>query len=329
MSVERLQAEADRLAGDGEWGPLAELLSSAGRETILRRPTLAYRFGEALYHTGRLQELDGFAREFEEAAREAADMAGTLRALNLSFTAAFETGDIGRARDRAERLLELAHAEDDREMQARAANNLGLVHNLQGNPEEALRCYEMAIPLYDALGQKRGLAQTYHNRGISYRDLGRLDDAVKSFRRAADLAEEIGYEFLSVMTVVSRAEVELRRGDEQYAAGLAERGVENARQVGDPVTEAEALRVRALVHADGGSPVPEYAARDLERAEDLARETGASLLLAEIQRDKGRLLGKEGRVEEARDHLESAAHLFASLGALELEREVDEQLAAL
>ncbi|MFQ5689535.1 MAG: tetratricopeptide repeat protein [Gemmatimonadota bacterium] len=323
-TADPVERQAESLARQGQWGEVYALLSSLDREALLGQGPQAYRYGEALYHTGRMEELASFAADLEEAARAESDILGLMKAINLGGIAAFELGRTRAAERRFESLMELAESESDREMMARAATNIGAVANLRGDPEKALQHYHLAAPLYEKLRHVRGLAQIHHNLGISYRDMDRLEDSVTSYLRAAMLAAGIDYQPLVAMATIGRAEAELRSGDASLCAVLVERGLEEARQVGDPISEAEALRVRGLARA---AVHPAKARADLEEAVRLAQQTGNSLLEAEGKRDLGRLLLGEGDGREGVGLLNEAAEMFRTLGAEAEVARLEEELA--
>lgn len=342
MRSDPLQSRAGKLATDGRWSELYELLRERPAEATASDPALAYRFGEALYHTGRMEELAAYATVCESVTRRGADPVGTMRALNLAGIAAFELGETAKAREKFDALMELAEAERDEEMLARAANNLGAISNLRGRRHEALAYYHLAIPLYQKMGQPKGLAQTHHNLGMSYRDLGRLEDSAAAYGHAVALAGGIGYRPLVAMSTVGRAEAELLRGDLPLARQLVERGLALARAVPDPISEAEALRVRGLVQAGesaavaaevrepgaGAAGAVEAALADLEGAAELARTTRNALLEAEVERDIGRLELRRGRRDEGRRRLEAAASRLDALGAVAEARALREEAEA-
>jgi len=316
------------LAAEGEWEWLRESLGEIERPSVAADPILAYAFGEALYHTGRMRELAAFAQEYEETARAAADPRETMRALNLRGIAAFELGEMEDSHQSFDTLMELAEAEGDEEMLARAANNLGAIANLRGRRHEAIAYYSLAIPIYQKLNQARGLAQTHHNLGLSYRDLGRPDDSAAAYSRAISLAEGISYPLVVAMSTVGRAEIELQRGDVELSRRLVDRGLTLSRGVPDPISEAEALRVRGLAKARQAGSAESRAQADLEAALLLARDTGNRLLEAEINRDMGRLALERGESSEAAQLLESSLRGFHTIGAAAEARVVEKELAA-
>ena len=103
-------------------------------------------------------------------------------------------------------------------------------------------------------------------------------------------------------------------GDGNLGFELANRGVDLARRLSDPITEGNGLRVRALARAAGEDQWAETIA-DLENALRLAADTGNLLLEAEVNRDFGRLLAKRKDWPAARDYLATACKLLENLGA--------------
>lgn len=305
---------ADRLAEAGEWEELYREFRDRDREELLSRRSLAYRFGEALFHTGRMEELSGYAGAYETAARDRSDSSGLLEAINLAGIAAFEQGRTDFASDQFTKLMDLAEAEESTDMMARAANGLGSVAVLKGDHDGALSHFRLAAPLYERLGRVRGLAQLRHNSGICFRDLGRFDEAVRSFRRASELSESIGYGFLAGLARAGRAEVELRKGNVDFGRQLAERGLQQIRDVGDPISEAEALRVLGLAEAAAPS-ARDDGLRHLRDALETARSTDSTLLEGEIERDLAGLLLDDDRRDEGRERLETALEIFRRVGA--------------
>lgn len=325
-SPESLARRADELAAANEWAELHEFLSSLDRDLLLDRRALASRFGEALYHTDRVEELGEFARAFEAAARSRADVPGILWAVAAAGNAAFQLGETEDARSRYERLVELAEAEDDDEMLAKGFNNLGALATLRGQPDEALSYYQLAQPLYERLAHTEGTAQLKHNQSISYRDLGCLDDAVQSARQAIALAEEIGNEPLVIVTSLGRTETEIRRGDVAMSRELIDRVFPRAEATGNPHFEAEALRIRGLVAKSASPPDPESALDDLGEALEKLAAVRRPLLEAETERDRAEVLLETGRADAAESSFRRARRIFASIGADAYAREVEERL---
>jgi len=228
--------------------------------------------------------------------------------------------------------------EGEQPLMAKAAISLGALANLRGEPEKALAFYQLALPPLDRQCDTRGLGQVHHNLGMSYRDLGKLEDAVDEYRHATRLAQNSGFAPQAAMSTIGRAEVEVMSGDFALGFQLAERGLLMAADIGDPITEGTAYRIRALalvgvgpsnVAVGIGPEELDRAAADLAKAADLAESAGHALLLAEVWRDLGRLDHRRGCRPQARINLTRARDALASLGATVAASELSGELEAL
>jgi tetratricopeptide (TPR) repeat protein len=328
-STIRTREKSDGLADDSRWSELFCFLEGVPGAERVDDAHLAYRYGEALYHTGRMGLLASHAQAFETAARRARDVPALLRALNLKGIAAFELGVPDEAREAFEALMELSEAESDDDMLARAALNLGALANLQGNPADALAMYQLALPLFQKLGQTRGLSQTHQSLGMSYRDLEKWAEAEDAYREAMRLGTGFGYAPIVAMAAIGRSEVQVLRGDPHAALSLVEWGLQLSRQLGDPISEGTALRVRGTARAATDRSPVLRARGDLQQALALARSTDNLLLEAETLRDLARTADLITDTESARQHYEDAAKAFDRLGARHSVREMQDRIAAL
>ena len=332
-----IRSKADHLASEARWDALRDLLGSVPATELLRLG-LAYRFGESLYFTGRIVELRDHAQAYEQAARATAEPEAVLYARNLAGIAAFELGLMDEAASILENLIDRAMEENMQPLMARAAISLGALANLRGEPEKALTYYQLALPPLDRRCDTRGLGQVHHNLGMSYRDLGQLDDAVDEYRHATRIAQNSNFPPQVAMSILGRAEIEVFRGDLALGFLLAERGRLLAADIGDPISEGTAYRIRALarvgVDLPGDSAAPgqeefDAAAGDLALAADLADRTGNALLQGEVWRDLGRLDGRRGLFPQARLNLTRARDTLSSLGASGAAAELDDELVVL
>lgn len=329
-----IRSTTDRLASEARWDAVRDLLESLSAEELLR-VDLAYRFGEALYFTGRITDLKAHAEAYEQAARTAAEPVAVLYARNLAGIAAFELGLMDEAAAILEGLIDRAMEEGAQLLMAKAAISLGALANLRGEPQKARMYYRLALPPLDRRCDTRGLGQVHHNLGMSYRDLGQLEDAIDEYRHATRIAQNSGFAPQVAMSNLGRAEVEVLRGDFALGFLLAERGLLLAVDIGDPISEGTAYRIRALARvgagpanvsrAVGGEEL-DAAAADLTKAADLADRTGHALLQAEVWRDLGRLDSRRGCRPQARLNLTRARDALVSLGASAAAAELSDEI---
>lgn len=305
-------AEARARAAARDWQGLARMAAELPPEQLQAEPELGYLCADSLHRTGSAERALQLATALEPALRRNGDRRLMLRLVNLIGVVLFETGRSDEAEQRFGDLLEEAVTWGDDEFAARASNNLGVISNIRGRKEMALTYYERALAAYQRLGHVRGLAQTYYNLGITYRDLDRPADAEDRYRRATELAEQSQSMDVVALAETERAVLHVRGGDALLAERWARRALQRFEQLGDPVRRAEAVRVLASSLRARGR---------LEEARDCLVEAAATaaranlLLRAEVQRDLGLLLRDLGQLAEARDALLDAAAHFERLGS--------------
>jgi tetratricopeptide (TPR) repeat protein len=306
--------QARARAGAGAWREVAALLATE-YEPVAQRPERVTLYAEALLRSGEPQRARACLRAAAPQLETGVHRAAHRTALNLLGAASFAVGALDEAEAAWDRVLELAQQNDDATLVARATNNLGAVANLRGARHEALRLYNLAVPVYQRLGELRGLAETFHNLAITYRDLGDLVRADEYEQRVIGYAREAGAPRLAVMAQVGRAEVALRGGDPRLAAVAASRAADEAARLGDTATEADALRCAGEAHTALGDHA---AARRL--LDDAAARAGAAvqaLMQAEIDLASAHLALAMGDRPRARLDAARAAERFATLGSEE------------
>jgi tetratricopeptide (TPR) repeat protein len=310
--LDDLGAKARSCAARGRWKELRALLGRRPEE-LERRPELAVMLAEAQLRTGRLGTALALLRRTMPALERSGNAPELRRAVNMLGAAHFELGQLSEAEAAFGRALELASAAGADLIVGRATNNLGLIANIRGRPGTALSLYRLAIPAYQRAGNARGLAETFHNMAVSFRDLRQLEEADRHERRTTEFAREAGSAQLLAMAAAGRAELSLLRGDARVAEVGALAAAERYRGIPDPIGEADALRLAGAARLALGAPA---AARPLlDRAVARAREHGSALVEAESRRARAAVLAAlDDRTGAAAD-VAAALALYQGLGA--------------
>lgn len=319
-------ATARAHAQAGAWGEVRALISEQ-RAAAVTQPELALLYGESLVRTGFSREARSWLDEILPAIERMGDRAALRRGTNMLGVAHFELGDLEDAETAWARTLELARYDEDDLLIARATNNLGTIENVRGRREAALSLYQLAIPAYQRLGNPLGLAESFHNMAITYRDSDQLDRADEYERRAIEFAGEARSPRLTALARLGRAELSLRRGDPRLAEASARYVARAFAELHDPVREADALRLAGVASLELGQ-VGE-ASTALDAAVSLAREHGHALNEAESLAARARLRAAVGDVAGARSDGELAIVIFARLAAVAERDAVAEWLASL
>jgi tetratricopeptide (TPR) repeat protein len=227
-------ADARALAARRDWLGLAARLRGVPEAAFVAEPELGFLFADACRRVGDTATALRVAAQVEPEARRTGNRRLVLEVVNLLGMTHFEAGRLPDAAARWEELLSDSTDWGDDDHVARAANGLGVVANVGGRREAALTFYQRALAGYTRVGNRRGLAQTHYNLGISFRDLKRNDDADSHYRRAMELAEATESEDVIALAEVERAELRVRGGDGRLAMSLAAHAGERFRRIGDP-----------------------------------------------------------------------------------------------
>jgi len=308
-----LLAELRALAQRGHHREVLGRIERLAPDTLERRTPFALLAAEAHGRLGAYPEADRWATLALTIARSRGERHAELRARNYKGAIALERGDVDAAEPHFAAGLELARALKDHAAEARCLNNLGIVANLRGDSQGALASYQLALAAYQQAGLARGMAETHHNIGISWRALEDYRRALDAAEEAVRLATQVGDESLVALAVTGRAELHLLQGDAAFAAAELGRTATAYERLQHPVGLAEVWRLQAGVARARGEL--RGAAALLRKAADLATGQGSAHTLAEIERDLGAALDASGDRAGARAARERAAALYRRLGA--------------
>jgi len=267
----------------------------------------------AVVHHRRSQPM--LARQLCERSHQIAVALGdrVLAAEALNALAGFdlESGSMSSARQKFREALELGGS--SAHLRGRAEQNLGILANVQGDPDEALAHYRESLLSFESIGDDRGCAIAYHNLGMVSADCERWDDADRYFRLCLGIARALGDIHLEGLGLLNQAEVHLGRRDYDQARQNAETALGIFDQLGSQLDKADAYRVIGRVYRETGRhPLAESRLRN---AMELAVNTGSILTEAEVARELGLLYQDMGRAQEALAYLNIARTLFGRLDA--------------
>lgn len=311
-TTDLLRANAGAHAASGEWIGLRHLLAQH-EDMAAADAQLATLRAEAELRTGRPREAHRWLAEVLRTIERSGDRHSFRRGLNLRAVAALELGELEEAQQTFVKVLELAHSDNDDLLTARALNNLGALADMHDRFDDAITAYEHAIPLYQRLGDTRGLAETHHNLAISLHHRGQLHEAEDHERQAIGYAHEARNAALESLGRLGLAELTLAAGDAPLAEAMARHAAERFVAAGDALRQADALRVVAA--ACLAQHKLSVASDALRQASELAVAHGARLLEAELRRLAMELLFAAGRTDEARQAANDAARLFERVGS--------------
>ena len=199
---------------------------------------------------------------FEAALRRANEQGDTATALSalLGLGLLWSGRDYERARGWLDRGLSVARAMDDPAALAQALNRIGNWHANREEIDEALRYHHEALAIFERLGLRRGLAESFDLLTIAHVLGGDLLAASRAARQAvslfAELDERQGLAGISLYTVepfaIFEAETLVGSSDVQTAVAAGERALALAREIDWRSGEAYILTIVGEAQGAGG-----------------------------------------------------------------------------
>lgn len=257
-----------------------------------------------------------------EAAREACDRSYDIaianadevlaaEALNVRAGMAVERGDLEAARETFKQALAMGGVQS--ELRARIEQNLGVLANVQGQHDDALRHYTSSLEAYQRAGNDHGCALAFHNLGMISADQELWSEADHYFGQSLAIAKKLGDLRLEALCLLNHAEVHAARQQFDEAKRGAEAALAIFDQLGAQLDKADAYRVIGSVFRETGRPA--LAESRLRAAIELAITTSSVLSQAEASRELALLYQVMGRNQEALSLLNTAHNLFRRLDA--------------
>lgn len=200
-------------------------------------------------------EAINFALQAEQAVARGDVIDRTLELEIHQFLAsAYHTlGDEASAQIRAERARAMAEDAADPAALAKLYQSLALTRFEQGDKEAALAYARKSLDLYDGLGQREKVAETWNTLGWLFVKREQYGKAAEALDKAERLASSDGLERVLACVTLNRAALALARGDAAGARRLAEEAATAPAATSRVRSRALLVRARAIAAAE---PLP-------------------------------------------------------------------------
>jgi tetratricopeptide (TPR) repeat protein len=197
------------------------------------------------------------------------------KARNLQFSYFFGKGDIVKAEEVNNEALQLWQAIGDKLGMAANCNNFGILYQVQGNCPKAIDYYTLSLKYNEEIDNKSGIGTALHNIGHVYQDQADYKKAIEYYLRSLKIRE----------------------------------------QDGDPLKIAESEVNIGGIYL----PMHEYdkAEKSLQRSLKLFRETG-------MKPGESMALGNMGTLYEARNEYDKAIDYYSK--SLEIQQELGDKI---
>jgi tetratricopeptide (TPR) repeat protein len=314
LDVRSLLRQAWQLRRDSDHRGMIALLSGLPHGTLTVNLELAHLLSWGLREAGKFGRSLDLQLELEPLFR-ARGNDWLLRAWLLVATGNhMHVGNAALAEERALECLELASRADDQYAIGWSANNLGAVFGYLGRSAEALVNFQRAAAANHRQGYLRGLAYAFHNIGGVFINRRDWNQALSSLDRAADYSREMADPLLLYWHDVPRAEALLGLGDVDLAEALLLPAEAAFSRMEMRHQQANAVLLLAVCRRLRR----EYAAahRDLARALQLARQTGAGLFEAFVKMEIALTEDAAGNTSNAVAAATEARQLLLEFGSI-------------
>jgi CHAT domain-containing protein/tetratricopeptide (TPR) repeat protein len=328
QALERLRNQGER---DGELsvlnnlalvlrsqGRLHEALAEARKALALMQdsghpglPTALNNVGSLLDVLGDPHGALGYFGQALEAFRRAGRERDTADTLS---NVAFAHQQLGRPQDALrtfDQALRLARERGDRRAEAAILQNMGSLHRGLGSLDAAKEYLEAALSIHVEAGQRRAEAEVLHELARVHLRQGSEPRALERLRRASDIWDALADPRGRAINLSETAAVLLTRGRAAEALPPLEQALALHRTSG--ALQGEAIALGQVAHARWRLADRPAARQAFQQALDLWTRGGNRPRQADTRRSLALLEKEEGRLEDARAHVEAALDIVETM----------------
>ncbi len=207
---------------------------------------------------------------------------------------------IDAAREALSLLRETTSSEVVR-FQARLYLAIGHALERQGRTGDAEQSFDLALGLYERVGDRRGIAHAYNNLGLNRKQSNHLRDALSFLHRALDILEDVGDYGRKASICLNLGIIHSRLGDWPEARRQLERATQIAREIDHRGRLVKSLIARGVL--DMRSRRFGAARATLEEADAIAEANGYTRERILVEEFRGELEVATGQPERGRDRL--------------------------
>lgn len=258
------------------------------------------------------EEHEAAIREFENAFAAAKDDSQRCALHTLIGSGLLDLSRLPEAEGHYRQALEIAERSGDREGQAAAVGNLGLVYAARGELDKAEEHYKKALAMHERIGNRVGQAANLGNLGIVYRERRELDKAEAHHMRALAMAEEMGDKRGQVAQLGNLGSAYSQRRDFERAEEAYEKQLAIADETGNRLGKSNALGNLGVVHAQRGDldRAVEHFKKSLAIDEEIGNRGGQAAVLCNL----GGVHLLRGELDEAEERFSTALRIDEEVG---------------
>ncbi|PCH66539.1 MAG: hypothetical protein COC01_07775 [Bacteroidetes bacterium] len=143
-------------------------------------------------------------------------------------------GEVGLGLEYYQKALKIQEEIGDKYGISASLNNIGFIHENQGEVGLGLEYYQKALKIKEEIGDKYGIAYSLNNIGLIYHNQGEVALGLEYYYKSLKIREEIGDKYGIAMSLNNIGSLELEQGNVEEAKKLLERALELERDIGSP-----------------------------------------------------------------------------------------------
>jgi len=232
--------------------------------------TTLRRLGRVYYEGSQLEEAMDVGEVALTAANAAGDISCSAHVQNMLAACRWHRGELDEAQWLYRAARGSALTARDAALVAMIDQNLGIIESVRGNLAAALRHYQRSLAGYRTLGRPAHLGRLLSNMGMLYTALRRWDDANRAYDEAHVLCVEAGDAKARTMVEVNRIQLWITRGDVARARAACDEILASA-AASDARVHGETLKLRGIVARESGdaAEADDFLVRALATAREL------------------------------------------------------------
>jgi tetratricopeptide (TPR) repeat protein len=274
----------------------------------------------------------GFSREaiqLLQSAASAAEKRGDARAqgahlgnLGIAYGA---LGQVERAIEQYDKIVEVFRANGDRQSEGAALGNLGNAYRNLGQFERAIDYLQQALVIHRAIGDRRGEGNALGNLGTAYRNLGQVEHAIDYYQQALLISRAIGDRMGEGNRLGNLGIAYADLGQVERAIDFYQQTLVIHRAIGDRMGEGNDLGNLGIAYRNLGQV--ERAIDYQQQALIISREIGDRMGEGSVLNNLGAAYEGLGDLPRALDFLRQARAIFAEIGAAHLVAQTERNIA--
>lgn len=250
---------------------------------------------------------------------------GVARCENLLGTIYGELGDIRNAKKHFLTSLSLINIDEDQEMAANLFTNLGIVYNIQENPNDSINHLNKALTIYIKLGNYKNASEVNLNIGLVHYESGNYDAAIVALDSAISTSKEEGLYSVLCLAYFAKAQVLIKFKNYYYAREFADKALELSHNLDDKLTVADIYKVKGIVETNLNNfkAAETYLLNSLRINNAMNNEMNA----AETSIELGILYEKMNDSVSKNSYLKSSYEYFKNIGANAKVQKIEQMIA--